>query len=108
AEEYLAVRERVSLMDVSSLGKFLVAGRDATTLLDRIFPCRIRDLGSGRSRYVLALDEAGYVFDDGLISSMGDGRYYLTSTSGGADRMESWLRSWADRWELHVHIATQT
>jgi sarcosine oxidase subunit alpha len=108
AEEYRAVRERVSLMDVSTLGKFLVAGSEATTLVDRVFPCRIRDLGSGRSRYVLALDEAGYVFDDGLICSLGDGRYYVTSTSGGADQMESWLRNWADRWDLHVHLVNQT
>ena len=108
AEEYTAVRQRVSLMDVSTLGKFLVAGRDAAALADGVFPCRIRDLGSGRSRYVLALDEAGYVFDDGLICSIGDGRYYLTSTSGGADHMESWLRNWADRWDLHVHLVNQT
>ena len=65
-----------------------------------MFPCRIDDLRPGRSRYVLALDEAGYVMDDGLMCALEDGRYYLTSTSGGADRMEAWLRNWADRWDL--------
>ena len=30
------------------------------------FPARFNDLAPGRSRYLLALDEAGYVFDDGL------------------------------------------
>jgi sarcosine oxidase, subunit alpha len=62
----------------------------------------------GRSRYLLALDEAGYVMDDGLISALEDGSWYLTSTSGGADRMEAWLRDWADRWDLRVHIVNQT
>ncbi len=38
AEEMRAVRERVSVMDVSTLGTFLVAGRDALALLDRVFP----------------------------------------------------------------------
>ncbi len=96
AEEYQAVRERVSLMDVSTLGKFLVAGRDAVALLDRVFPSSACT-APGRARYLLALDEAGYVMDDGLLEALPEGRYYLTSTSGGADRMEAWLRNWADR-----------
>ena len=108
AEEYRAVRERVSVMDVGTLGKFLVAGRDATTLLDRVFPCRVEGLEPGRSRYLVALDEAGYVMDDGMICALEGSRYYLTSTSGGADRMEMWLRNWTDRWDLHVHVVNQT
>ncbi len=108
AEEYRAVRERVSLMDVGTLGKFLVAGRDATALVDRVFPCKVENLVPGRSRYMLALDEAGYVKDDGLICALEGGRFYITSTSGGADRMEAWLRNWADRWDLHVHLVNQT
>jgi sarcosine oxidase, subunit alpha len=107
-DEYRAVRERVSIMDVGTLGKFLVAGADAERLLDLVFPCRVEGLAPGRSRYVLALDEAGYVFDDGLISALGNGGFYLTSTSGGADNMEAWLRDWADRWDLHVHLVNQT
>ncbi|MBW2542596.1 MAG: (2Fe-2S)-binding protein, partial [Deltaproteobacteria bacterium] len=106
--EYRAVREAVSVMDVSTLGKFLIGGRDAGELLERIYPCRIGDLASGRSRYGLMLGEAGYVFDDGLISALEDGRYYVNSTSGGASGVEAWLRDWADRWALHVHIADQT
>ncbi len=107
-EEYRAVRERVSVMDVGTLGKFLVAGRDGGALLDRIFPVRMKDLAPPHSRYMLALDEAGYVMDDGLICALDDGTHYLTSTSGGADRMEAWLRNWADRLELHAHIVNRT
>jgi len=108
ADEYNAVRERVSLMDVSTLGKFLIAGRDAEALTDRVYSCRVEGLEPGRSRYMLALDEAGYVIDDGLVCAVDGGRFYVTSTSGGADRMESVLRNWADRWELDVHIVNQT
>ncbi len=106
--ETLAVHESVGIMDVGTLGKFLVAGRDATELLDRVYPCRIEGLQAGRSRYMLALDEAGYVMDDGLVCALGGGDHYVTSTSGGADRMEAWLRNWADRWDLHAHLVNQT
>jgi sarcosine oxidase subunit alpha len=107
-DEYRAVRERASVMDVGTLGKFLVAGRDAAALLDAVLPTRIADLAAGRSRYVLALDEAGYVMDDGMVLALGGERFALTSTSGGADRMEAWLRDRADRLGLHVHLLNQT
>lgn len=107
-EDHRAVRERVSLMDVGTLGKFLIAGRDASALLGRVFPCDVEHLRPGRSRYVIALDEAGYVMDDGLLCAMPDGTYVLTSTSGGAERMEAWLRNWIDRFGLHVHLLNRT
>ena len=102
------MRERVSLMDVGTLGKFLVAGRDAAALVDRMFPTRIRDLDPGRSRYLLALDEGGFVMDDGLLCALQDGAFYLTSTSGGAARMDARLREWADLLGLHVHVLDRT
>jgi sarcosine oxidase subunit alpha len=107
-DEIRAVRERVSVMDVSTLGTFLVAGRDARTLLDRVFPLDVGAIAPGRARYLLALDEAGYVMDDGLLAALHEGSYLLTSTSGGADKMEAWLRNWMDRLDLHVHLMNRT
>ena len=107
-EEYQAVRERVSVMDVGTLGKFLVTGPDATDLVDEAFPTRIDDLAPGRVRYLLALDEAGYVFDDGLLCALGAEGWYLTSTSGGVDRMEAWLRDRADRRGFRAHLVDLT
>jgi sarcosine oxidase subunit alpha len=107
-EEYRAVRERVSVMDVGTLGKFTVAGPGAATLIDRIFPCRTDDLVGGGTRYVLSLDEAGYVMDDGLLCALGDGTFYLNSTSGGAGRTDKRLRDLADRMGLEVHVLDRT
>ncbi|MGZ8597665.1 MAG: glycine cleavage T C-terminal barrel domain-containing protein, partial [Actinomycetota bacterium] len=107
-EEYRAVRERVSLMDVGTLGKFTIAGPDADELVDRLFPCRTDDLETGRTRYVLTLDEAGYVMDDGLLARVGDGEWYLNSTSGGAGRTDARLRNFVDRFELDVHVLDRT
>jgi len=107
-EEHRAVRERVSVMDVGTLGKFLVAGRDARTLVDRVFPCDVEHLEPGRSRYLIVLDEAGYAMDDGLLCANADGTFTITSTSGGSDRMEAGLRDRIDRLGLHVHLLNQT
>jgi sarcosine oxidase subunit alpha len=107
-EEYRAVRERVSVMDVGTLGKFTIGGADAARLVDLMFPCRVDDLVSGRTRYVLSLDEAGYVMDDGLLCAVDDGTFYLTSTSGGAVRTDARLRDLADRMSLDVHVLDRT
>jgi sarcosine oxidase subunit alpha len=108
SQEYWAVRRRVSVMDVSTLGKYRVAGPDATALLEHIYPCHVGDLKPWRSRYTLLLNEAGYLFDDGMVCRLGDGSYYVTFTSSGGDGAESWLREWADERGLGVHIANVT
>jgi len=107
-DEYWAVRQRASIMDVGTLGKYRVAGRDAVEFLERLYPCHVANIKPGRSRYALLLNEAGYVFDDGLICSLGPEAYYLTVTSGGADQAEGWFRDWADTWSLDVHVANLT
>jgi len=105
---YHAVRERVSVMDVGTLGKFLITGPDATALADVTFPTRLHDVAPGTARYTIALDEGGYVVDDGLLCSLGDEGWYLTSTSGGADRMEARLRDRADRHGLRARVVDLT
>jgi glycine cleavage system aminomethyltransferase T len=107
-EEYWAVREAVSLGDVSTLGKMLVSGPDALELLERLYPTRVSTLAPGRSRYVLLLNERGYVLDDGLISRDAETRFALTFTSGGASFAEMWVRDWAENWKLDVRILNQT
>jgi sarcosine oxidase subunit alpha len=107
-EEIRAVRDRVSVMDVGTLGKTLIAGRDAGRLVSFVFPTKMADLHPGASRYMVTLDEAGYVMDDGLICALDGGSFYITSTSGGADRMEAWLRNWEHRLDTHTHIVNQT
>lgn len=108
AGEYRAVREGVSLMDVSTLGKYRIAGPDALPFLERLYPCHVGDLAPGRSRYTLLLNEAGYIVDDGLVCALGEEGYYATFTSAGADAAESWLREWAEAWGHRVHIVNQT
>ena len=107
-QEYWAVREAVSLADVSTLGKMLVSGPDALAFLEKLYPTQVSSLKTGRSRYVLILDERGYVLDDGLIAKETDERYFLTFTSGGSSFAEAWLRDWASSWQCDVRIMNQT
>jgi glycine cleavage system T protein len=106
--EYGAVRERVSLGDVSTLGKLVVSGPDAVEALERLYPCHVADIKPGRSRYALLLNERGHVMDDGMILRESETRFVLTFTSGGAANAEMWLRDWIETWGLRVHVMDRT
>ncbi|HET8786514.1 MAG TPA: glycine cleavage T C-terminal barrel domain-containing protein, partial [Candidatus Limnocylindrales bacterium] len=106
--EYWAVREGVSIGDVSTLGKMVVSGPDAVEFLERLYPCRVADIKPGRSRYALLLNERGHIMDDGMILRESDTRFVLTFTSGGAANAEMWVRDWAETWQMHVHVMDRT
>ncbi len=106
--EYWAVREGVSIGDVSTLGKLVVSGPDVVEALERLYPCHVADIKPGRSRYALLLNERGHVMDDGMILRQSETRFALTFTSGGAANAEMWLRDWVDTWGLRVHVMDRT
>ena len=106
--EYWAVREGVSIGDVSTLGKLVVSGPDVVELLERIYPCHVADIEPGRSRYALLLNERGHVMDDGMILRESETRFVLSFTSGGAANAEMWLRDWIEVWGLRVHLLDRT
>jgi sarcosine oxidase subunit alpha len=104
-EEYTAVRERAGLIDVSTLGKIELRGRDVVRFLEFIYPNRFENLKVGRVRYGVICDDAGILLDDGTIARLGDQRFFLTTTTGNADAIDSWFRSWlAGRPHLDVQM----
>jgi sarcosine oxidase subunit alpha len=107
-DEYWAVRRAVSVMDVGTLGKFLVAGPDALEFLERLYPCHVGDIEPGRFRYALLLGEHGFVVDDGIVCALEGSRWYITFTSSGASTAEATLRDWVETWGLEVHLADLT
>ena len=106
--EYRAVRESVSLGDVSTLGKFVVAGPDTVEFLQRLYPTDVSTIRNGRSRYALLLNERGHVIDDGMICREADDRFVLTFTTGGAGNAEMWMRDWMETWGLNVLLLDRT
>lgn len=94
AEEYQAVRERAGLIDVSTLGKIELRGKDVVRFLEFVYPNRFENLKVGRVRYGVICDDAGIILDDGTIARLGDDRFFLTTTTGNADAIDSWFRWW--------------
>ena len=106
--EYQAVRQRAGIIDVSTLGKLHVRGRDAGQLLDKVYTHRFSDLKPGRVRYALMCDEGGIILDDGTISRLAPDHYFVTTTTGNLDFVHQWL-DWyliGSGWDVQVTNVT--
>src|SRR5262245_17754377 len=77
--EYAAVRNAAALFDVSPLHKYLITGRDAARLLDRMVTRDVAKCAVGQVLYTPWCDAHGKVIDDGTISRLNEGTFRLTS-----------------------------
>ena len=109
--ECKAVRTGVGMLDASTLGKIDIRGRDAIKLLNMVYTNAWDSLKPGRCRYGLMLNEHGMVFDDGVTTCLGEGHYHMTTTTGGAARVMSWLEEWLQtewpQWEVYCTSVTE-
>jgi sarcosine oxidase subunit alpha len=105
AEEARHARERVALLDASSLGKIEVLGPDAARLLDFIYYNTVSTLASGRIRYGLMLRESGIVYDDGVVARLADDRFIVSCSSGHTPGVLAALEAWRQDRFLEARIA---
>jgi len=82
--EVLAVRARVGVCDVSTLGKIDIQGADAAGFLNRVYANGFAKLPVGKVRYGLMLREDGFVMDDGTTARLGESHYLMTTTTANA------------------------
>lgn len=92
--EILCVRNKVGLLDASTLGKIEIKGPDAAEFLDRMYTNMFSTLKVGKCRYGLMMNELGFLTDDGVTVRLADDHFLMHTTSGGADRIAAWLEEW--------------
>lgn len=103
-----AVRTRVGIIDVGTLGKLELRGADAAEFLERVYTGCYTNLKVGMSRYALMLDETGVVIDDGVIARLGAEHFYFTTTTSGATPIYRELTRLQTMWQLDCGIVNLT
>ncbi|MDP8903863.1 MAG: aminomethyltransferase family protein [Chloroflexota bacterium] len=101
--EYFAIRHTAALIDVSPLFKYIVSGRDAVRLIDRVITRDAARIGPGQVIYTPWCDEAGKVIDDGTIARLDDDAFRWTS----ADPHLRWFELNARRLEVQIRDASE-
>jgi aminomethyltransferase len=82
--EYLAIRTKAGLMDVSGLKKVHLTGSGASHVLERATTRNMEKLMPGRAVYASMLNDAGKFIDDCVIYRMGPNSFTVVHGSGGA------------------------
>ncbi len=91
AGECRATRDAVALYDQSSYPKYLVQGRDACAVLNRI-SCAQMDVPIGRIVYTQWLNARGGIEADLTITRLAPDQFLVVSAVGSHQRDLSWLR----------------
>jgi aminomethyltransferase len=86
--EYNAIRNACAMIDISPLYKYLVTGKDATKLVNRVITRDINKVKVGQVIYCCWCDEEGKVIDDGTISRLEENVYRWTA----ADPSLRWFK----------------
>ncbi|HKY20118.1 MAG TPA: aminomethyltransferase family protein [Vicinamibacterales bacterium] len=102
--EYNAIRSAAALIDVSPLYKYLISGRDATRLVDRLITRDATKLAVGQVIYTPWCDEQGKVIDDGTVSRLAEQRYRWTA----ADPSLRWFTQNAVGLEVSIEDVSET
>jgi aminomethyltransferase len=100
--EYWAIRNSAALIDVSPLMKYLITGKDAARLLNRVVTRDIDKLRVGQVYYTGWCDEDGKMIDDGTVSRLAESTYRLTC----ADPNLRWLAMNAVGLEVEITEVT--
>jgi aminomethyltransferase len=86
--EYNAIRNACAMIDISPLYKYLVTGKDATKLVNRVITRDINKVKVGQVIYCCWCNEDGKVIDDGTISRLEENVYRWTA----ADPSLRWFK----------------
>ncbi len=100
--EYWAIRNAAALIDVTPLMKYIIKGKDASRLLNRVVTRDIDKLKVGQVYYTGWCDDEGKMIDDGTVSRLDESTYRLTS----ADPNLRWLSMNAVGLEVEITEVT--
>ena len=92
AAEHKAAREKVVLFDQSSFSKYLVQGRDACQVLQRISSADV-DVAAGRMVYTHWLNERGGIEADLTVTRIDETSFWVVSGAAQTIKDMHWLKS---------------
>jgi len=110
--EVRAVRSRVGVADVSTLGKIDIQGADAPRFLDLVYTNTFSTLPVWRVRYGVMLREDGMVLDDGTSARLGETHYVMSTTTAAAGlvmrHLEFVRQAHCPDWDVHLISVTES
>jgi aminomethyltransferase len=99
--ELFAIRNNVSMNEMSPLPKFDVVGPDAERLIDLVITRDVRRLPVGHVWYTPFCDDSGMLVADGLVFRLAEEHFRLTT-----DYLLAWLTRWGEGLRVEIREVT--
>ncbi len=101
--EYNAIRNASALIDISPLYKYLISGKDATKLVNRVITRDVNKVAVGQVIYCCWCDEQGKVIDDGTVTRLEENKYRWTA----ADPSLRWFKQSAISMDVEIEDVSE-
>lgn len=115
-EEHHAVRNKLGLFDVSHMGEFIVKGKQALDLVQRVSSNDASVLSVGQAQYACLPNETGGIVDDMLVyrlseemSAPGEQAFMLVVNASNIDKDWDHIQKYAGAFDTRlINISEQT
>ncbi|CAM3850462.1 glycine cleavage system aminomethyltransferase GcvT [Flavobacterium branchiophilum] len=94
--EHEIVRNGVGVFDVSHMGEFLITGKNALDLIQKVTSNDAAVLTNGRVQYSCMPNETGGIVDDLLVYKIADESYLLVVNASNIEKDWNWISSHND------------
>lgn len=92
--EHLTVRESVGVFDVSHMGEFLVSGKNALALLQKVTSNDVAKLKIGDAQYSCLPNENNGIVDDLICYRIKEDTYLLVVNASNIDKDWNWINNY--------------
>lgn len=89
--EHETVRNSVGVFDVSHMGEFLVTGKNALALIQKVTSNDASILTDGRAQYAYLPNEKGGIIDDLIVYRFNEEKYLLVVNASNIDKDWNWI-----------------
>ena len=94
--EHINVRDNVGVFDVSHMGEFIVRGKNALNLIQKISSNDASKLFPGRAQYSYLPNDNGGVVDDLIIYMISEEKYLLVVNASNIEKDWNWINKHND------------
>lgn len=92
-DEHMAVRNSVGVFDVSHMGEFILKGKHAIDLIQKISTNDASKLSPGKIQYSCMPNGRGGIVDDLLIYQLAEETYMLVVNASNIEKDWNWIKS---------------
>jgi len=94
-DEHASVRRNAGVFDVSHMGEFIIKGKEAMELIQRVTTNDVSRLTAGRAQYSCMPNEKGGIVDDLLVYCLKENNtYMLVVNAGNIEKDWNWISSY--------------